>query len=167
MPHSEQLQLICGTDIIYVPLEAVLPASKLQLPAALDFGCVPFKEPAVQQLPMKNVGDAPLHYSWKVEDPFAVLPADGQLHPGQTVLCQVRHEPTQLIMTQFHSSEEDDSLDICVLLLAKFRAVYQVSCCSSVALAVYCCSPSLQSAACQGMLLDKVRIRHAWSIFTW
>lgn len=89
MPHSEQLQLICGTDSIQVPLEAVLPASKLQLPAALDFGCVPFKEPAMQQLPIKNIGDAPLRYSWRVEDPFAVVPADGQLYPGQTVMSQV------------------------------------------------------------------------------
>lgn len=88
--YEDCLQLQCGTATIAVPLEALLPASKLQLPTALEFGCVPAKEQVQQQLPIKNVGDAPLRFAWKIGAPFAILPAAGQLAPGQTLTCQVR-----------------------------------------------------------------------------
>jgi hydrocephalus-inducing protein len=87
--YADCLELQCGTATIAVPLEALLPASKLQLPPALYFGCVPAKEQVQQQLPIKNVGDAQLRFAWKIEAPFAILPAAGQLAPGQTLLCQV------------------------------------------------------------------------------
>lgn len=94
-PYVDCLELQCGTATIAVPLEALLPASKLQLPPALDFGCVPAKEQVEQQLPIKNVGDAPLRFAWKIEPPFAILPAAGQLAPGQTLTCQVRPQEVQ------------------------------------------------------------------------
>jgi hypothetical protein len=72
-----------------VPLCAVLPASKLQLPPAVDFGCVPVRQGCVQQLPIKNVGDAGLHFTWKLQEPFGIVPASGQLAPGQTLVCEV------------------------------------------------------------------------------
>ena len=87
--YRDQLELICGSNTLYIPLEAVLPASKLQLPSAIDFGCVPAKEPVMQCLPIKNVGDAMLQFNWKIEEPFAILPATGQLAPGQTLNCEV------------------------------------------------------------------------------
>lgn len=88
--HTDKLELFTGPSSITVPLSAVLPASKLQLPPALDFGCVPVRKSCVQQLPIKNVGDAGLQFSWKVQEPFAVVPANGQLAPGQTLVCEVR-----------------------------------------------------------------------------
>lgn len=75
--YTDCLELLCGTASIPVPLEAVLPASKLQLPASVDFGCVPAKEQVQQQLPIKNVGDAPLLFNWRIEAPFAISPAAG------------------------------------------------------------------------------------------
>lgn len=74
---------------MYVPLSAVLPASKLQLPPVLDFGCVAVRKACVQQLPIRNVGDAQLQFSWRLEQPFEVVPAAGQLAPGQTLVCKV------------------------------------------------------------------------------
>ncbi|KAF6255251.1 hypothetical protein COO60DRAFT_1662608 [Scenedesmus sp. NREL 46B-D3] len=68
---------------------------KLQLPTALEFGCVPAKEQVQQQLPIKNVGDAPLRFAWKIGAPFAILPAAGQLAPGQTLTCQVLFDPQE------------------------------------------------------------------------
>jgi hypothetical protein len=44
----------------------------------------------VQQVPIKNVGDAGLLFNWKLEEPFAVVPAAGQLAAGQTMICEVR-----------------------------------------------------------------------------
>ncbi len=77
---SEQLELLSGATSLFVPLSAVLPASKLQLPpGGLDFGCVPVRQPCVQQLPITNVGDAPLSFAWRLEPPFDVVPATGQL----------------------------------------------------------------------------------------
>lgn len=87
--YRDQLELFCGSNSICIPLEAVLPTSKLQLPSAIDFGCVPTKEPVVQRLPIKNVGDALLQFTWKLEQPFAIVPAAGQLAPGQTLICEV------------------------------------------------------------------------------
>lgn len=87
--YTDELELVCGSNSIFVPLEAVLPASKLQLQQALDFGCVPAKEPVMQQLPIRNVGDAVLRFTWKLEEPFAIVPATGQLAPGQTLTCEV------------------------------------------------------------------------------
>lgn len=87
--HVDELELITGSSSIMVPLSAVLPASKLQLPTEVDFGCVPVRQSCMQQLPIKNVGDAGLQFSWKLQEPFAVVPASGQLAPGQTLVCEV------------------------------------------------------------------------------
>jgi hypothetical protein len=87
--YTDELELITGSSSIMVPLSAVLPASKLHLPSAVDFGCVPVRQSCMRQLPIKNVGDAGLHFSWKLQEPFAVVPASGQLVPGQTLLCEV------------------------------------------------------------------------------
>lgn len=88
--HIDELELVTGSSIISVRLSAVLPASKLQLPPAVDFGCVPVRQSCVQQVPIKNVGDAGLLFSWKLEEPFAVVPAAGQLAADQTMICEVR-----------------------------------------------------------------------------
>lgn len=88
--YTDQFELSCDSNSILVPLEAVLPASKLQLQAALDFGCVPAREPVMQRLPIRNIGDAMLQFSWKIQEPFAIEPAGGQLAPGQTLHCEVR-----------------------------------------------------------------------------
>lgn len=88
--HTDELELVTGSSIISVHLSAVLPASKLQLPPAVDFGCVPVRQSCVQQVPIKNVGDAGLLFNWKLEEPFAVVPAAGQLAAGQTMICEVR-----------------------------------------------------------------------------
>lgn len=82
--------MITGSSSIIVPLAAVLPASKLQLPPAVDFDCVPVRQDCVQQLPIKNVGDAGLHFTWALQEPFGIVPASGQLAPGQTLVCEVR-----------------------------------------------------------------------------
>lgn len=89
-PYADELQLLSGTSSITVPLSAVLPASKLQLPATVDFGCVPVRQSCTQRLPIKNVGDAGLRFAWKLQEPFAVVPASGQLAPGETLVCEVR-----------------------------------------------------------------------------
>lgn len=88
--HTAALELTCGGSVILVPLEAVLPASKLQLPARLDFGLVPAKEAAALPLPVHNVGDATLAFRWSIAPPFAVLPEAGTLAPGQAATCEVR-----------------------------------------------------------------------------
>lgn len=88
--YTDELELVTGSGgSIIVPLSAVLPASKLQVPPAVDFGCVPVRQGCVQQLPITNVGDAGLLFSWKLQQPFAVVPATGQLGPGQTLVCEV------------------------------------------------------------------------------
>jgi len=87
--YTDDLELQTGATSIIVPLSAVLPASKLQLPAAVEYGCVPVHQRCVQQLPIKNVGDAGLLFTWKLQEPFAVVPAAGELAPGQTLVCEV------------------------------------------------------------------------------
>lgn len=88
--HTDELELITGSSSIIVALAAVLPASKLQLPLTADFGCVPVRQGCVQQLPIKNVGDAGLQFTWTLQEPFGIVPASGQLAPGQTLVCEVR-----------------------------------------------------------------------------
>lgn len=89
--YSDVIELLCGPHTILVPLEAVLPASKLQLPSGIDFGVVPAKEAFLQQLPIKNVGDAALQFSWQIEEPFRIVPAAGRLAAGDTLQCEVCH----------------------------------------------------------------------------
>jgi hydrocephalus-inducing protein len=76
-----------------VPLAAPLAASRLQAPRAVDFGLVPARELLVRQLPISNVGEAPLAFSWRVEAPFSLTPAAGRLAPGEGALCQVAFAP--------------------------------------------------------------------------
>lgn len=93
--YSEHLELLSGATSIFVPLSASLPASKLELPPAVDFGCVPVRAACSRRLPITNVGDAPLAFSWQLAAPFAVVPAAGQLAPQQTLACEVLFQPAE------------------------------------------------------------------------
>ena len=38
---------------------------------------------------MENVGDTPVSFSWKVQQPFFIEPATGHLDPGESLMCKV------------------------------------------------------------------------------
>lgn len=114
-PYHDLVEITCDDAPITVPLSAPLAASKLRAPEALDFGLVPARERVLRPLHISSVGEAPLAFAWRVEAPFAVVPASGRLGAGQGMTCQVAFAPEEAAAFTGSAACELDSGDVVVV----------------------------------------------------
>jgi len=124
--YSDTVLISCDGLLIPVPLSAPLAAPRLQAPDGVEFGLVPARERFVRPLPIRNVGDAAVQFSWRVETPFSVLPAAGRLGAGQGMACQVAFAPEEAAA---FTGSAACALDSGESVVVKVCAIYARKCC--------------------------------------
>ncbi|KAI8476927.1 MAG: hypothetical protein J3K34DRAFT_516186 [Monoraphidium minutum] len=116
--YQDTVTLLCDGAPLLVPLSAPLAAPRLQAPPGVDFGLVPAHERFERPLPIRNVGEAPLTFSWRSEAPFSVTPASGRLAPGEAAACRAAFVPGEAAAFEGTAACELDSGEVVVVKLA-------------------------------------------------
>ncbi|MEW5306910.1 MAG: hypothetical protein WDW36_009343 [Sanguina aurantia] len=93
--YSDHIEVFCNDSSFLVPVQAFTPATRVELPASLDFGCVPTKETVTRQISIRNTGDVRVRAEWRLDPPFSITPSSGSLAPGECSTFDVSFHPTE------------------------------------------------------------------------
>lgn len=92
--YSDYIQFSAEKGTFFVPVAATLPRLAVDIDESVDFGYCPIREKTVRTITMKNTGDIPAPYVWKVESPYKLTPTTGELMPGKSQTVTISFVPT-------------------------------------------------------------------------
>jgi len=88
VPYEDSVTFSTAHGDFDVALRGLMPEVDLEVPSAVDFGYSLCQEKHTHRVSVRNVGRAPVKFSWVVAPPFSISPAAGELPPdGEAVLA--------------------------------------------------------------------------------
>ena len=91
--YDDFVEFITATGGFRIPIRATLPLVKMKVPEQLHFGYVPAKETATKSFSIANKGEIAINYKWNLNEPFNIIPAEGQLEPEKSASFVATFKP--------------------------------------------------------------------------
>ena len=92
--YEDKITLKTPEGELEVPVRAILPRPKLEVPAHVDFGMCACANQNRKQFEIHNSGDLDLEFQWIVPEPFAMTPKTGVIGAKSQLVFDAAFLPT-------------------------------------------------------------------------
>lgn len=80
-PYDDEVVFQTTRGDFSVSLRGLMPEVDLEVPSSVDFGYSPCQERRTHAISVRNVGRAPVKFTWQVAAPFSIEPREGTIPP--------------------------------------------------------------------------------------
>ena len=92
--YDDHIEFIIRKKSFFVPIKARLSKIATAIPSHLDFGFCTVNEVTEKTFLLRNVGEIPAKFSWKLKSPITLSPESGTVQPGKATTITARFLPS-------------------------------------------------------------------------